>query len=152
MSKKKENTNIKENLKELGEKSTGFFGEFKKFIARGNVMDLAVGVIVGAAFTNIVTSLSNNILMPLIGLVIGGFNFKKLSASFEVWGREVTLEYGLFIQSTVDFLITAFCIFIIIKLMNNFFAKKEEEPKPVPPKSDEVKLLEEIRDLLKESK
>lgn len=152
MSKKKEKTNIKENLKELGEKSTGFFGEFKKFIARGNVMDLAVGVIVGAAFTNIVTSLSNNILMPLIGLVIGGFNFKKLSASFEVWGREVTLEYGLFIQSTVDFLITAFCIFIIIKLMNNFFAKKEVEPKPVPPKSDEVKLLEEIRDLLKESK
>lgn len=152
MSKKKENTNIKENLKELGEKSTGFFSEFKKFIARGNVMDLAVGVIVGSAFTNIVTSLSNNILMPLIGLVIGGFNFKKLSASFEVWGREVTLEYGLFIQSTVDFLITAFCIFIIIKLMNNFFAKKEEEPKPVPPKSDEVKLLEEIRDLLKESK
>ena len=152
MSKKKENTNIKENLKELGEKSTGFFGEFKKFIARGNVMDLAVGVIVGSAFTNIVTSLSNNILMPLIGLVIGGFNFKKLSASFEVWGREVTLEYGLFIQSTVDFLITAFCIFIIIKLMNNFNEKKEEEPKPVPPKSDEVKLLEEIRDLLKESK
>ena len=152
MSKKKEKTNIKENLKDLGEKSTGFFGEFKKFIARGNVMDLAVGVIVGAAFTNIVTSLSNNILMSLIGLVIGGFNFKKLSASFEVWGREVTLEYGLFIQSTVDFLITAFCIFIIIKLMNNFFAKKEEEPKPVPPKSDEVKLLEEIRDLLKESK
>ena len=152
MSKKKENTNIKENLKELGEKSTGFFGEFKKFIARGNVMDLAVGVIVGSAFTNIVTSLSNNILMPLIGLVIGGFNFKKLSASFEVWGREVTLEYGLFIQSTVDFLITAFCIFIIIKLMNNFFAKKEEEPKPVPPKSDELKLIEEIIDLLKESK
>ena len=149
---KKEKKNFKENLKELGEKNKGFWGEFKKFIARGNVMDLAVGVIVGAAFTNIVTSLSNNILMPLIGLVIGGFNFKKLSASFEVWGREVTLEYGLFIQSTVDFLITAFCIFIIIKLMNNFFAKKEEEPKPVPPKSDEVKLLEEIRDLLKESK
>lgn len=151
MSKKKEKVNIKENLKELGEKSTGFFGEFKKFIARGNVMDLAVGVIVGAAFTNIVTSLSNNILMPIIGLIIGGFNFKNLSATFEVWGREVTLEYGLFIQSTVDFLITAFCIFLIVKIMNNFFAKKEEA-KPAPVKSDEVKLLEEIRDLLKESK
>ena len=151
MSKKKEKTNIKENLKELGEKSTGFIGEFKKFIARGNVMDLAVGVIVGSAFTNIVTSLSNNILMPIIGLIIGGFNFKDLSASFEVWGREVILEYGLFIQSTVDFLITAFCIFLIIKIMNNFFAKKEEAA-PAPVKSDEVKLLEEIRDLLKESK
>ncbi len=150
----KKKNDIKANIKDLGKKSNGFFSEFKKFIARGNVMDLAVGVIVGTAFTNIVTSLSNNILMPLIGIVIGGFNFKNLSANFEVWGKEVALNYGLFIQSTVDFLITAFCIFIIVKVMNNFFAKKEEkkeEPKP-PVKSDEVKLLEEIRDLLKKTK
>lgn len=151
---KESKKDIKENLKDISKKSNGFLNEFKKFIARGNVMDLAVGVIVGTAFTNIVTSLSNNILMPLIGIVIGGFNFKNLSATFEVWGKEVTLNYGLFIQSTVDFLITAFCIFVIIKVMNNIFSKKEtkkEEPKP-PIKTDEVKLLEEIRDLLKESK
>lgn len=152
MEKEKQKQNkIKNNLKNISEKSTGFFSEFKKFIARGNVMDLAVGVIVGSAFTNIVTSLSNNILLPLIGVVIGGFNFDKLSLTFKVWGREVILNYGLFIQSAVDFLITAFCIFIIVKLLNNFFAKKEEKPAS-PVKTDEVKLLEEIRDLLKESK
>lgn len=148
---------LKKNIKNLEEKSTGFINEFKKFISRGNVMDLAVGVIVGSAFTNIVTSLSNNILLPLIGIVIGGFNFEKLSLTFKVWGREVILNYGLFIQSAVDFLITAFCIFVIVKILNNFFAKKEvkkeeEKSEKVPEKSDEVKLLEEIRDLLKESK
>lgn len=155
MSKKdSKKADIKGNLKDLSKKSNGFFNEFKKFISRGNVMDLAVGVIVGTAFTNIVTSLSNNILMPIIGIVIGGFNFKSLSVNFEVWGREVALNYGLFIQSAVDFLITAFCIFVIVKVMNNFFAKKEEKKEEVKPpvKSDEVKLLEEIRDLLKETK
>lgn len=151
MENKKTKNRIKNNLKNISEKSNGFISEFKKFIARGNVMDLAVGVIVGSAFTNIVTSLSNNILLPLIGVIIGGFNFDKLSLTFKVWGREVILNYGLFIQSAVDFLITAFCIFIIVKLLNNFFAKKETKPAP-PAKSDEVKLLEEIRDLLKNSK
>lgn len=153
MAKKKEKKNIKDNLKEISEKNNSFWSEFKKFIARGNVMDLAVGVIVGAAFTNIVTSLSNNILMPIIGVIIGGLNFKNLALNFEVWGREVAINYGLFIQSTVDFLITAFCIFVIVKILNNFFDKKEEkkEEKPLV-KSDEVKLLEEIRDLLKENK
>ena len=126
MSKK---INVKENLKELSNKNKGFWSEFKTFIARGNVMDLAVGVIVGTAFTGIVTSLTNNILMPIIGLVIGGFDFTKLAFNVEVWGREVAISYGSFIQSTVDFLLTALCIFIIIKLMNKFFAKKEEPPK-----------------------
>lgn len=145
--------NLKDNLKEISEKNNSFWSEFKKFIARGNVMDLAVGVIVGAAFTNIVTSLSNNILMPIIGVIIGGLNFKNLALNFEVWGREVAINYGLFIQSTVDFLITAFCIFVIVKILNNFFDKKEEKKEEKPPvKSDEVKLLEEIRDLLKENK
>lgn len=147
--------NVKENLKELSNKNKGFWSEFKTFIARGNVMDLAVGVIVGTAFTGIVTSLTNNILMPIIGVVIGGFDFSKLALNITVWGREVALNYGLFIQSTVDFLLTALCIFIIIKIMNKFTAKKEEEKKEEvkePVKSDEVKLLEEIRDLLKENK
>jgi len=147
--------NVKENLKELSNKNKGFWSEFKTFIARGNVMDLAVGVIVGAAFTGIVTSLTNNILMPIIGVVIGGFDFSKLALNITVWGREVAINYGLFIQSTVDFLLTALCIFIIIKIMNKFTAKKEEEKKEEvkePVKSDEVKLLEEIRDLLKENK
>lgn len=153
MAKKKEKKNLKDNLKEISEKNNSFWSEFKKFIARGNVMDLAVGVIVGAAFTNIVTSLSNNILMPIIGVIIGGLNFKNLALNFEVWGREVAINYGLFIQSTVDFLITAFCIFVIVKILNNFFDKKEEKKEEKPPvKSDEVKLLEEIRDLLKENK
>jgi len=147
--------NVKENLKELSNKNKGFWSEFKTFIARGNVMDLAVGVIVGAAFTGIVTSLTNNILMPIIGVVIGGFDFSKLALNITVWGREVAINYGSFIQSTVDFLLTALCIFIIIKIMNKFTAKKEEEKKEEvkePVKSDEVKLLEEIRDLLKENK
>ena len=154
--KEKKTINVKDNLKELGEKNKGFWTEFKTFIARGNVMDLAVGVIVGSAFTGIVTSLSNNILMPIIGLIIGGFDFSKLALKLEVWGREVAINYGAFIQSTVDFLLTALCIFVIVKLMNKFFAKKEaekKEEKPAEPvKSDEVKLLEEIRDLLKENK
>jgi large conductance mechanosensitive channel len=153
---KKEKKTLKEELKELNKKNKGFWAEFKTFIARGNVMDLAVGVIVGTAFTNIVKSLTDNILMPIIGLVIGGFDFTKLAFNVEVWGREVAINYGSFIQSTVDFLLTALCIFIIIKLMNKFTAKKEEEKKEEKPaepvKSDEVKLLEEIRDLLKENK
>ena len=153
---KKEKKTLKEELKELNKKNKGFWAEFKTFIARGNVMDLAVGVIVGTAFTNIVKSLTDNILMPIIGLVIGGFDFTKLAFNVEVWGRKVAINYGSFIQSTVDFLLTALCIFIIIKLMNKFTAKKEEEKKEEKPaepvKSDEVKLLEEIRDLLKENK
>ena len=153
---KKEKKTLKNELKTIKEKNKGFWGEFKTFIARGNVMDLAVGVIVGAAFTNIVKSLTDNILMPIIGLVVGGFDFTKLALKVEVWGREVSINYGSFIQSTVDFLLTALCIFIIVKIMNKFFAKKEaekKEEKPAEPvKSDEVKLLEEIRDLLKENK
>ena len=139
------------NMKDIKEKGAGFFGEFKKFISRGNVIDLAIGVIIGNAFSKIVTSLTNNILMPLVGIIIGGFNFSGLVANIEVWGREVTLKYGEFIQNTLDFLITAFCIFLMIKIMNGLFAKKEKDKEEAAPvKSDEVKLLEEIRDYLKE--
>ncbi len=155
MSKKatKKNHDLQEELKEIKSKGTGFISEFKTFIARGNVMDLAVGVIIGGAFSNIVTSLTNNILMPIVGIVVGGFNFTELSCHISVWGREVVLNYGTFIQNTVDFLLTALCIFIIIKFINKFFnKKKEEEEKTEPVKSDEVLLLEEIRDLLKKQK
>ena len=122
-----------------------FFNEFKKFIARGNVMDLAVAVIMGGAFGKIVTSLVNDILMPLMGIIIGQ-SFSTLSVNIN--GAVIT--YGAFIQNIVDFLIIAFCIFTITKVLNKFM-KKKEEAKPAT-KSDEVKLLEEIRDLLKKEK
>lgn len=152
MSKKLDNQKLKENIESQLKKGNGFLNEFKTFIARGNVMDLAVGVIVGNAFSKIVTSLTDNILMPLVGVVIGGFDFTSLSYTFHLFERTVELKYGIFIQNTVDFLLTAFCIFIVIKIMNKIFVKKEaekqkEEVKPV--KNDEVLLLEEIRDLLK---
>lgn len=146
---KKEKKSI-ETLKNGKEKVSGFIGEFKKFIQRGNVIDLAVGVVVGTAFSKIVTSVVNDILMPLLGLVIGGLDFKNLSIKV----KDTTIAYGAFIQNVVDFLIVAFCIFVFVKVINNFFKKKEEEaPVPAEPvKSDEVLLLEEIRDLLKKKK
>lgn len=130
--------------------------EFKKFISRGNVLDLAVGVIIGSAFSAIVTSLVNNIFTPLIGIVFGGVDFSSLSFTI---GSEQIL-YGAFIQSVFDFLVTAVCLFIIVKFVNNFNdgmnklnKKKEkvEEKKEVAKKSDDILLLEEIRDLLKEN-
>jgi large conductance mechanosensitive channel len=127
------------------EKAKGVIKEFKEFISRGNVMDMAVGVIVGAAFGKIVTALVDCILMPIVGLALGGLDFSSLR--WNIVG-DTTLYYGAFIQAVVDFLIVAVCIFLIVKAMNKF--KKKEEPKAeAPAKSDEVKLLEEIRDLLK---
>lgn len=120
--------------------------EFKKFIARGNVLDLAVGVIVGGAFSSIVTSLVNNIFTPIIGLILGGVNFSNLSITF----RDTQIMYGAFIQSVIDFLIVAFCLFIIVKMVNKLTHKKENEKKEEKPqKSEQQKVLEEIRDLLK---
>lgn len=120
--------------------------EFKKFIARGNVIDLAVGVIIGGAFSSIVTSLVNNILTPILGLVLGGVDFSGLAITF----RNTRIEYGAFIQSIIDFLIVAICIFALVKFINKLMHfKHEEEKASVPKKSDEVILLEEIRDLLK---
>lgn len=122
--------------------------EFKKFIARGNVIDLAVGVIIGGAFSSIVTSLVNNILTPILGLVLGGADFSNLAITF----KNTRIEYGAFIQSVIDFLIVAICIFALVKFINKIMhLKKKEEEKPTEPKkSAEVLLLEEIRDLLKE--
>lgn len=116
--------------------------EFKKFIARGNVLDLAVGVIVGGAFSSIVTSLVNNIFTPIIGLIVGGVDFSSLSITF----RDTKIMYGAFIQSVIDFLIVAFCLFLVVKAMNKINIKREE-PKKVT-KSEELKVLEQIRDLL----
>lgn len=117
--------------------------EFKKFIARGNVLDLAVGVIVGGAFSSIVTSLVNNIFTPVIGLVLGGVDFSNLAITF----KDTKIMYGAFIQSIIDFLIVAFCLFIVVKVVNKVNRKKEEPKKET--KSAELKTLEEIRDLLK---
>lgn len=121
--------------------------EFKKFIARGNVMDLAVGVIVGGAFSSIVTSLVNNILTPILGLVLGGVDFSNLAITF----RNTRIGYGAFIQSIIDFLIVAVCIFVFVKIVNRIMHVKQEESKPLPKKSEETVILEEIRDLLKEN-
>ena len=130
--------------KELGKvKKVG--ADFRKFISRGIVVDMAVGVIIGGAFGKIVTSLVNDVLTPIIGVFLGGLNFSELSFGL----KDAQINYGLFIQTIVDFLIIALCIFAMIKFFEKF--KKKEEPKKdePPKKSDEVLLLEEIRDLLK---
>ena len=125
--------------------------EFKEFISKGNVIDLAVGVIIGGAFGKIVSSLVDNILMPLIGLLLGGINFSTLSIKV----KDAVINYGLFIQNIIDFLIIALCVFLMIKTINKMTSlkKKKEEPKKEekPEKPADVKLLEEIRDLLKKS-
>ena len=120
--------------------------EFRKFIARGNVMDLAVGVIIGGAFGKIVTSIVDDILMPIIGVIIGGIDFSGLSIKI----GEAQITYGNFIQNVIDFLIVAFCIFILVKIVNKITRKEEEKKEEVPAKPADVLLLEEIRDLLKE--
>ena len=128
-----------------------FINEFKTFISRGNVLDLAVGVIIGSAFNTIVNSLVNDIFMPLVGIIIGGINFANLTLTL----GSASIKYGLFIQNIINFLVIAFCLFTFVKFMNRLNRKKEkEEAKEVkePVKSNEVLLLEEIRDLLKEGK
>ena len=133
----------KKEVKEKGKAMVkGGLSDFKDFISRGNVVDMAVGVIIGGAFGKIVTSLVNDMFMPVIGSILGGIDFSNLS--IEV--GDATIMYGSFIQSVIDFLIMAFCIFLIVKFFERF-KHKEEEVAPV--KSEDVVLLEEIRDLLK---
>lgn len=134
-----------------------FFNEFKTFAMRGNVVDMAVGVIIGGAFGKIVSSLVDDIIMPPIGFLLGGVNFKDLSIKLGEKLAEdgktmeaVTLNYGNFIQQTVDFLIIAFCVFLLVKAVMKITKKNEEEPAPAKPEpTAEEKLLTEIRDLLK---
>ena len=126
--------------------------DFKAFVMRGNVVDLAVGVIIGAAFGKIVTSLVNDIFMPIIGMIIGNVDFTSLEIKRgePVEGAEqAAIKYGMFIQEIVNFLIIALCIFMFIKLITKMQKKKEEEPAPAPEPTKEEVLLTEIRDALK---
>jgi large conductance mechanosensitive channel len=132
--------------------------EFREFAMKGNVVDMAVGIIIGAAFGKIVSSLVNDVIMPPLGLLIGGVDFTELKiilkeAAVDPAGNAisaVTLNYGTFVQTTFDFLIVAFAIFMMIKAMNNMKKKQVSAPAPAPPApSKEETLLTEIRDLLK---
>ena len=129
-----------------------FLEEFKKFITRGNVIDLAVGVIIGTAFTSIVNSLVKDVVMPAVGILLGGQSFKNLKYVITP-ATETTAEsailYGNFIQSIVSFLVVAFVVFLMVKFINKIY-KKKEVAKPAPVTPADVVLLQEIRDLLKE--
>lgn len=132
----------------------GFMKEFKEFAGKGNVVDMAVGIIIGAAFGKIVSSLVGDVIMPPIGVLLGGVDFTNLAFTIKEASGElpaVMISYGKFIQTLIDFTIIAFAIFILIKVINSLKRKREEEvPKTPPaPKAEEV-LLTEIRDLLKE--
>lgn len=133
----------KVNKKEIVEKGSKTVKEFKDFISKGNVVDLAVGVIIGSAFGKIVTSIVNDVLMPLIGIIIGGHDFSNLSVTI----GEATIRYGAFIQNVIDFFIVALCIFLFVKIINKF--NKKEEVKEEVKRDEQTVLLEEIRDLLK---
>lgn len=131
----------------------GFIAEFKEFALKGNVVDLAVGVIIGGAFGNIVTSLIENVIMPPVGLVMGGVDFSQLAVTLKAAEGDapaVLWKYGAFVQTVVDFIVLAFCIFAIVKVMNSWKRTAEEGP-PEPEETPvDVQLLTEIRDLLKE--
>ena len=139
------------------EKKKGFIQEFKEFISRGSVMDLAIGVIIGSAFTAIVNSLVEDVIMPIIGIIIGKINFEDLKilitpASGDV--AEVAVYYGRFIQNIVSFILIALVVFLIVKAINRFRRKKDEPVEEVaaePEPSEETVLLREIRDLLKKN-
>ena len=135
-----------------------FIQEFKEFALKGNVMDMAVGIIIGGAFGKIVSSLVNDIIMPPIGLITGSsFEDAKVvlraaevdTTTGETLKEAITLNWGSFVQTTVDFFIIAFCIFLLIKAMNSFRKKKEEEPAAPAATPEDIELLREIRDELK---
>ena len=140
-----------------------FFGEFKEFISKGNVIDMAVGVVIGAAFKAIVDSLVNDIIMPVIGWLLGDVDFSKFVITLReavlaedgvtVLKEAITINYGIFINAIISFLIIGFCLFCVVKAVNKLRRNKEEEPAPEPeepkPTTEEL-LLTEIRDLLKD--
>ena len=129
----------------------GFIKEFKEFAMKGNVMDMAVGVIIGGAFGKIVSSLVDDVLMPLVGMITGNVDFTNLAFQIGDGEGAAVLKYGNFIQNTVDFIIVALCIFLMLKGINKLNRKKEEPaPEPEAPKGPtQEELLTEIRDLLK---
>ena len=144
-------------------KKIKFIEEFKEFISRGNVIDMAIGVVVGGAFKGIVDSLVKDIIMPFVGMLTGGIDFSNLAITLAeavtdetgaVVKEAVTVNYGTFINTIISFIIIAFCLFVIVKIVNKLRRKKEEPapaPAPEPEPSAEEKLLSEIRDLLKEN-
>ena len=144
------------------EKSKGFVKEFGEFIKKGNVVDMAVGVVIGTAFGAIVTSLVNDIIMPLISLLTGGLKFENWFVTLDgntydnieeaTAAGAATLNYGNLISVVINFVIVAFCIFLVVKAMNKMKRKEEPKPEEAPKKPDDVVLLEEIRDLLKKRK
>ena len=138
----------KENLSKLKNKGTGFISEFKDFVLRGNVMDMAVGVIIGAAFQNIVTALTSDFINPLIN----GIGGAEVGGTIKIYGGQV-IRYGDFITAVINFVIMAFVLFLLLKIVNKLtsIGKKKTEEAPAK-KSDEILLLEEIGDLLKEKK
>ena len=126
--------------------------EFRDFAMRGNVVDMAVGIVIGGAFGKIVSSFVNDVLMPPIGLALGGVDFSDLAVTLKEASGDVaavTLNYGAFIQTVVDFIIIAFATFMVVNAMNNLKKKEEAAPPPPPKPSEEVTLLTEIRDLMK---
>jgi large conductance mechanosensitive channel len=138
-----------------GYKNMSLLKEFKEFAVKGNVVDLAVGVVIGASFGKIVTSFVNDIIMPPLGILIGGMDFKRLSLILREAVDEkpaVTLNYGAFIQNIVDFVIVAAAIFAVVKLINRLKREAPPAPAAAPPPSEEVKLLTEIRDTLQQQK
>ena len=153
---------LKEKISKVGKKSGGLLTEFKEFAMKGNVIDMAVGVVIGGAFGKIVTSLVNDIIMPLISVVTGNIDFSNLQYVHSYVNAagakaEIVVKYGAFMNTIIDFLIIAFCIFMMIKLMNTAkkkFEKEEQDAKEAEEvKVDEnIELLKEIRDLLKANK
>ena len=138
-----------EELAKIKEKSKGFVGEFKEFIMRGNVMDMAIGVIIGGAFSGIVTALTDDFINPLIN----GIGGAEVAGTIKIYGGQV-IRYGDFITAVINFVIMAFVLFLMLKVFNKIAAigKKEEENKEEEKKAEDILLLEEIRDLLKKQK
>ena len=139
-----------EKLKKAKEKSKGFIGEFKAFVLRGNVMDMAIGVIIGGAFATIVTALTDDFINPLINSIGGA----EIKGQLQIWGGQA-LNWGHFVTAVINFLIMAFILFLMLKGVNKLMEvgkKKKEEEAAAPIKTDETILLEEIRDILKKRK
>lgn len=130
------------NSTDTAKSTTSWIGDFKKFINRGSVIDLAVGIVIGTAFTAIVNSLVNDIIMPLVGVILGGVDFTTLAITV----GDASVTYGNFIQAIIIFLIIALVVFWVVRVMNRFMTKEEAKPAPTP---QDVVLLTEIRDLLK---
>lgn len=129
----------------------GMVKEFREFAVKGNVVDMAVGIIIGAAFGKIVTSAVNDLVMPPLGALIGGVNFTnlKLTLGSRIGMEPVTINYGIFIQTAVDFIVVAFAVFLLVKGINTLRRKQEAAPAPPPGPTVDQQLLTEIRDLLK---